>query len=86
MGPNPGDRSFHEDCWNLARSRAVEVREEEQQDYRRRVASGGLAALLSPYVSSMPEQRVGLPDGADAPVADTSAAPVVPEPSKPLSV
>ncbi len=29
----------------------------EQRDYEQRIASGGLAALLSPYVSGMPAQR-----------------------------
>lgn len=29
----------------------------EQRAYEERIASGGLAALLSPYVSSMPAQR-----------------------------
>ena len=29
----------------------------EQRDYEERIASGGLAALLSPYVSGMPAQR-----------------------------
>jgi hypothetical protein len=29
----------------------------EQRDYEQRIASGGLAALLSPYVSGLPVQR-----------------------------
>lgn len=29
----------------------------EQRDYEQRIASGGLAALLSPYVSGLPAQR-----------------------------
>ena len=31
----------------------------EQHDYEQRIASGGLAALLSPYVSRLPVQRTG---------------------------
>ena len=31
----------------------------EQHDYEQRIASGGLAALLSPYVSRLPAQRTG---------------------------
>ncbi len=32
---------------------------EQQRDYQRRIASEGLAALLSPYVTSLPQQREG---------------------------
>lgn len=89
VGPTPGERTFHEDCWNLAQTRAVEGRQEEQRDYESRIASDGLAALLSPYVSTMPEQRLGAPEVAEAapePVAEPPAGPVIPEPTKPVGV
>lgn len=62
-GPKPGDRSFHEDCWNEVGATVTAERQvEKQKDYEQRIASQGLAALLSPYVSGVPEQR-----GTDAP-------------------
>lgn len=36
---------------------AVREASSEQRDYEQRIASGGLAALLSPYVSGLPVQR-----------------------------
>ena len=104
VGPNEGDRTFHEDCWKAAHPEATpsavdrpvvvaEQRSEpvleqaveqpvepvaeqaaepvtepvaeqrrpetssEQRDYEQRIASDGLAALLSPYVSGLPVQR-----------------------------
>ena len=57
-GPTPGDRSYHEDCWNEVGDAVVTAQTHDQQrDYEERVASQGLAALLSPYVSKVPEQR-----------------------------
>ena len=40
-----------------ARDAGVPEPTSEQRDYEQRIASGGLAALLSPYVSGMPAQR-----------------------------
>lgn len=40
-----------------ARDARVQEPSSEQRDYEERIASGGLAALLSPYVSSLPAQR-----------------------------
>jgi len=57
-GPTPGDRSYHEDCWNQVGDVVVaEQSHEQQREYEERVATQGLAALLSPYVSKVPEQR-----------------------------
>lgn len=42
---------------DAARDAGVPERTSEQRDYEQRIASGGLAALLSPYVSGMPAQR-----------------------------
>lgn len=57
-GPQPGDRSYHEDCWKEVGETVVAARTVDQQrDYEERIASQGLAALLSPYVSKVPEQR-----------------------------
>lgn len=58
-GPAPGESSYHEDCWAQAQERAVTSGAEQQRDYQRRIASEGLAALLSPYVTSLPQQREG---------------------------
>lgn len=58
-GPTPGDRSYHEDCWNEVGEAVVTAETlDRQRDYEERIASQGLAALLSPYVSKVPEQRV----------------------------
>lgn len=59
VGPTEGDRSFHEDCWTAARPVVVAQQAEQQADYERRIASEGLAALLSPYVKGLPAQRGG---------------------------
>lgn len=57
-GPTPGDRSYHEDCWNEVGEAVVAAQTlDRQRDYEERIASQGLAALLSPYVSKVPEQR-----------------------------
>jgi hypothetical protein len=56
-GPAEGDRSYHEDCWPQAQQRTTEPDGLPQEEYQRRVASEGLAALLSPYVSALPNQR-----------------------------
>jgi hypothetical protein len=56
---NDGDRSFHEDCWNEARPAVIAEQADQQRDYERRIASEGLAALLSPYVKGLPAQRNG---------------------------
>lgn len=57
-GPTPGDRSYHEDCWNEVGDAVVTAQTlDQQRDYEERIASQGLAALLSPYVSKVPEQR-----------------------------
>jgi hypothetical protein len=57
-GPTPGDRSYHEDCWTEVGNVVVaEQSKDRQRDYEEQVASQGLAALLSPYVSKVPEQR-----------------------------
>ena len=69
-GPADGDRTFHEDCWSEFQSQSaasrLEQRMEQQLEYQRRVASDGLVALLSPYVSVFPQQREA---SAPAPVA-----------------
>jgi hypothetical protein len=54
---NDGDRSFHEDCWNEVRPTVIAEQADQQRDYERRIASEGLAALLSPYVKGLPAQR-----------------------------
>jgi hypothetical protein len=56
-GPTEGDRSYHEDCWPQAQLDASEPTCARQEEYQRQVASDGLAALLSPYVSVFPGQR-----------------------------
>jgi hypothetical protein len=57
-GPTEGDRSYHEDCWNQVGAAVVaEQQVDRQRDYEQRVASEGLSALLSPYVSVLPHQR-----------------------------
>lgn len=54
----PGDRSYHEDCWNQVADEVVATASlDRQRDYEERIATQGLAALLSPYVSKVPEQR-----------------------------
>ena len=67
-GPPSGEGSYHQDCWAEAAAQVavdfVAQRAERQQEYQRQIASQGLAALLSPYVSSVPQQReTGLPAG-----------------------
>jgi hypothetical protein len=57
VGPTDTDRSYHEDCWKEASPEAVAAQEDKQREYEQRIASGGLAALLSPYVSTLPHQR-----------------------------
>jgi hypothetical protein len=57
VGPTTGDRSYHEDCWREAGPQVAAAQLEEQRAYQERIASGGLAALLSPYVSVLPHQR-----------------------------
>ena len=56
-----GDRSFHEDCWEEARPALVVAQVQrhvdQQAEYQQSIAQGGLAALLSPYVSTLPSQR-----------------------------
>lgn len=52
-----GDRSFHEDCWQASQPAVIAARADRQRDYERRIASEGLAALLSPYVKELPVQR-----------------------------
>lgn len=56
-GPTPGDRSYHEDCWREVGDAVAEQTHDQQRDYEERIAAQGLAALLSPYVSRVPEQR-----------------------------
>lgn len=57
-GPTPGDRSYHEDCWTeIGETVVAELSVDRQRDYEEQIASQGLAALLSPYVSKVPEQR-----------------------------
>lgn len=62
-GPTPGDRSYHEDCWNEAGAVVVpqQAAADQQRAYEEQIASHGLAALLSPYVSKLPEQRSTAP-------------------------
>jgi hypothetical protein len=52
-----GDQRFHEDCWSDARPAVIAKQADQQRDYERRIASDGLAALLSPYVKVFPAQR-----------------------------
>ena len=52
-----GDQRFHEDCWSEARPAVIAKQADQQRDYERRIASDGLAALLSPYVKVFPAQR-----------------------------
>ena len=65
-----GEKSFHQDCWDEARPSAiaeqVTAQADKQAEYQERIASGGLAALLSPYVSGLPTQRdtAVRPDGS----------------------
>ena len=53
--------SYHEDCWTELQERATSPGLEQQLDYQRRIATGGLAALLSPYVTDVPEDREEAP-------------------------
>jgi hypothetical protein len=55
-GPESGDRTFHEDCWEQARN-AGPTSETRQRDYEQQIAENGLSALLSPYVCVLPRQR-----------------------------
>lgn len=57
-GPAEGPRAYHEDCWRLAQQEPAGTGGSSQEDYERRIASEGLAAVLSPYVSVFPNQRV----------------------------
>ena len=64
-GPPSGEHTYHQDCWAAAEAVAatdkaeqqLEQQLEQQQEYLRRIATDGLAALLSPYVSVFPQQR-----------------------------
>lgn len=56
-GPANAESSYHVDCWAEAKEQAVVTSAEQQLDYQRRIASEGLTALLSPYVSVFPQQR-----------------------------
>lgn len=56
-GPANAEGSYHADCWAEAKDQAVVTSAEQQLDYQRRIASEGLTALLSPYVSIFPQQR-----------------------------
>ena len=56
-GPASGEGVYHEDCWLQAERPPVADKVEQQLDYQRSIASGGLAALLSPYVSVLSSQR-----------------------------
>lgn len=57
-GAAEGDRAYHEDCWRLAQQEPAGPDDPSQEDYEHRIASEGLTALLSPYVSVFPNQRV----------------------------
>ncbi|MGA9748495.1 MAG: hypothetical protein WBQ50_13640 [Nocardioides sp.] len=63
-GPASGENAFHEDCWAEAGQSAA-TGAEQQLDYQRRIAREGLAALLSPYVTTLPQQR----EGSSSPIA-----------------
>lgn len=65
-----GDQRFHEDCWSAARPAVIAQQADQQRDYEKRIASDGLAALLSPYVTVLPAQR-----SADQPAERASADP-----------
>lgn len=66
-GPTPGDRSYHADCWREVGDTVVaEQSQDQQRDYEERIAAQGLAALLSPYVSRVPEQRGTTADSVPA--------------------
>jgi hypothetical protein len=56
-GPANAENSYHADCWAEAKDQPVVTSEQQQQEYLRRIASEGLTALLSPYVSVFPQQR-----------------------------
>lgn len=56
-GPANAEGSYHADCWAEAQKQAAMTSAEQQREYQRRIASEGLAALLSPYVSVFPQQR-----------------------------
>ena len=56
-GPSPEQHPYHEDCWGQAQDLTRITGRERQQEYERSIATGGLVALLSPYVSVVPDQR-----------------------------
>ena len=56
-GPANAEGSYHADCWAEAQVQAAMTSAEQQREYQRRIASEGLTALLSPYVSVFPQQR-----------------------------
>jgi hypothetical protein len=56
-GPAAAEASYHDDCWVQAQAQTVASGLDQQLDYQRRIASEGLAALLSPYVTGLPQQR-----------------------------
>jgi hypothetical protein len=56
-GPANAESSYHADCWAEAQKEAAMTSAEQQREYQRRIASEGLTALLSPYVSVFPQQR-----------------------------
>jgi hypothetical protein len=65
-----GERSFHQDCWDETHPAAIVEQVDKQAEYQQRIASEGLAALLSPYVSTMPSQRASAavrPDSSSVP-------------------
>lgn len=68
-GPSGAEGSYHEDCWPQAQHESPVDGLEQQLDYQRRIASEGLSALLSPYVSVFPQQReAGSPASPALPV------------------
>jgi hypothetical protein len=58
VGPDEGERAYHEDCWPLAQQEPS-ADDSSQEEYEQRIATEGLVALLSPYVSAFPDQRSG---------------------------
>jgi hypothetical protein len=65
-GPAGAEGTYHADCWAEAKAQSVATSAEQQLEYQRRIASEGLSALLSPYVSVFPQQREA---GSSNPVA-----------------
>jgi hypothetical protein len=68
-GPAGAEDAYHEDCWAQAQAQSAASSLDQQLDYQRRIASEGLSALLSPYVSVLPHQRESGSSVADAPLA-----------------